>query len=77
MRGFNMSKLGAAESQSLIRKTLAFMVQIKAGDFDGMPPAERRRFADLCKHLASIGEPKKAPPKIGVLADLKSVRGHE
>jgi hypothetical protein len=48
------------------------MIAVRQVDFDVMPPAERRRFADLARHIAGMAEPKPAPAKAGgVLADLK------
>jgi hypothetical protein len=32
---------------------------------------ERRRFADLCRHVARLAEPQSGSPKTGVLYDLK------
>ena len=40
-------------------------------ELDAMRPAERRRFAELCRYwarVAELGEPK---PKAGVLANLQ------
>jgi hypothetical protein len=37
-----------------------------------LPPAERHRFADRCRHWADLGEPRRTEtPKAGILFDLK------
>jgi hypothetical protein len=35
-----------------------------------MPPFERRRFADLCRHWAGLADLCGREPKAGILADL-------
>jgi hypothetical protein len=42
-------------------------------EVDAMPPVERRRFAEQCRHWADFAElrPRLLEPKSGVLADLK------
>jgi hypothetical protein len=41
-------------------------------EVDALPPAERRRFADLCRHWADFAEirPREVKSQSGVLADL-------
>jgi hypothetical protein len=40
---------------------------------DALPPAERRRFADVCRYWADFADirPRPEAPPTGVLADLK------
>jgi hypothetical protein len=42
-------------------------------EVDAMPPAERRRFADLCRHWADFADirPRDLTSQSGVLADLR------
>jgi hypothetical protein len=44
--------------------------------FDAMPPAERRRLADVLRYIANLAEPagKADTAKTGVLADLRGGR---
>jgi len=48
---------------------------LRTADVEAMPPAERRRFADWCRHWAEAAEPRARPApvsKTGVLHDLKT-----
>jgi|KBSMisStandDraft_5_1062788.scaffolds.fasta_scaffold3112714_1 hypothetical protein len=48
---------------------------LRTADVEAMPPAERRRFADWCRHWADAAEPRARPApvsKTGVLHDLKT-----
>jgi hypothetical protein len=50
-------------------KIAALFAAMETRDLDEMPPAERRRFADMCRHWAAMAEPDDKP-KAGVLALL-------
>jgi hypothetical protein len=46
---------------------------LRVADVEAMRPAERRRFADWCRHWAELAEPRVIPlPKTGVLRDLNN-----
>ena len=55
---------------SIASKARDLVSVLTAADFAVMPPAERRRFADLLRHIAKMAEPPPAQPKAGVLIDL-------
>jgi hypothetical protein len=42
-----------------------------------LSPAERQRLADGCRRVLALAEPKPAPPKTGVLADLRNAKGSQ
>jgi hypothetical protein len=46
---------------SLARKIAALFAALTQDELNDMPPAERRRFADLCRHWHQIAE--KPPPQ--------------
>lgn len=58
---------------SVAHKIAALFNVLTREEVDAMPPAERRRFADLCRHWADFADirPRPAVPRSGVLADLK------
>jgi hypothetical protein len=57
---------------SVIEKTVALLDALTPTDVQALPPAQRRRFADICKHWAQLAEPRAEPsPKAGILSDLK------
>jgi hypothetical protein len=56
---------------SVIEKTVALLGVLTPHDVQALPPAKRRHFADVCKYLADIAEPRPAPPKTGILSDLR------
>jgi hypothetical protein len=54
-------------------KTAVLIDAVKREGFDGLPPAERRRLADLFRYFADKADPPKNDvPKSGVLADLRT-----
>ena len=59
---------------TIATKVAALLGTIRKQDVEGLPPVERRRFADLCRYVARLAEPQSDPPKTGVLYDLKA--GH-
>jgi hypothetical protein len=58
---------------SVAMKIAALFHVLTREEVDALPPAERRRFADLCRHWADFADirPRPAAPRTGVLADLK------
>ena len=58
---------------SVADKIAALFHVLTREEVDAMPPAQRRRFADQCRHWADFADirPRAAVPKSGVLADLK------
>jgi hypothetical protein len=52
-------------------KIVALLVSLSPADIEDLPPAERRRLADHCRHAADLAEPKGAGPKAGILVDLR------
>jgi hypothetical protein len=58
---------------SLVEKAAAIMESLTFADLVALPPPQRRRFADLCRHLAELAERRSDwEPKAGVLADLRN-----
>src|SRR5262249_3862707 len=69
----NTSQAGARLGGTVmyaIEKTVALLDALTVTDVQALPPAQRRRFADMCKHWASLADRADAP-KAGVLSDLK------
>jgi hypothetical protein len=63
---------------SVIEKTIALLGGISPADVQALPPAQRRRFADICKHWANLAErPGDTIRKVGVLSDLQARRRDE
>ncbi|HEX5998414.1 MAG TPA: hypothetical protein VFZ16_03290 [Hyphomicrobiaceae bacterium] len=58
---------------SVADKISALFHVLTREEVDAMPPAERRRFADQCRHWACFAEirPRASVPKSGVLAALR------
>jgi hypothetical protein len=57
---------------SVAEKIAALFNALTREEVDAMPPVERRRFADLCRHWADFSEirPRDLGSQSGVLADL-------
>jgi hypothetical protein len=53
----------------LAARVAELLGNLTAADVDALPPIARRRFADLCRHVAEIAE-REQKPKDGVLALL-------
>jgi hypothetical protein len=53
-------------------KITALFNALTREEVDAMPPVERRRFADLCRHWANFADVRPHHgPQSGVLADLR------
>jgi hypothetical protein len=55
-------------------KIAALFSALTREEVDCMSPAQRERFAALCQHWADFAKIRPAPPKSGVLVDLKGGR---
>jgi hypothetical protein len=56
----------------VIDKIVALFDAIDVVEIEAMPPAQRQRFAQRCRHLAALAERGQKPePKSGVLGKLK------
>jgi hypothetical protein len=63
---------------SVIEKTIALMGGLSPAEVQALPPAQRRRFADMCKHWANLAERSvDTVRKVGVLSDLQTRRRDE
>lgn len=62
---------------SVVTKAAALLLLVRRQEVEELPPAERRRLADLCRHVAALAEPRQPTPKAGVLYDLKRYRRDE
>jgi hypothetical protein len=66
---------------SIATKVAALLVAVRRQDVEELSPVERQRLANLCRYVASLAEPQVAqvgaPPRSGVLDDLKSGRRAE
>jgi hypothetical protein len=64
---------------SVIEKTIALLGGLTPADVQELPPVQRRRFADICRHWADLAERRlyDATPKAGVLSDLRARRQDE
>ena len=56
---------------SITDQAHAYLGFLEPKDFERMPPAQRQRFADLCRHVALLAEPPVQRPRSGVLYDLR------
>jgi hypothetical protein len=61
---------------SVIEKTIALLGGLTPQDLQTLPPFERRRFADICRHWADVAERRahNSAPKSRVLSDLRTRR---
>jgi hypothetical protein len=55
---------------SIASQARALLTVLSPADFERMSPAERERFADLCRHVAKQAEPPARRPVSGVLFNL-------
>ena len=58
---------------SVAEKIVALFNALTREEVDALPPAERRRFADVCRHWADFADirPRELRSQSGVLADLR------
>lgn len=58
---------------SVAEKIAALFNALTREEVDAMPPVERRRFADVCRHWADFAEirPRGPTSQSGVLDDLR------
>jgi hypothetical protein len=54
-------------------KIAALFAALTREEVDALPPAERRRFADVCRHWADFADirPGERKARTGVLAELR------
>ena len=57
---------------TIATKVAALLGTIRKEDVEALPPVERRRFADLCRHVARLAEPQSVRQSAGVLYELKA-----
>jgi hypothetical protein len=63
---------------SIATKVFALLTSLSPADIEALPPFERRRLADMCRHVAQLAErEKEEPPKAGFIAELADGRGRE
>jgi hypothetical protein len=62
---------------AVAEKLIALFNALTLQEVQAMAPAQRRRFADTCRHWAEQAEPSREPPKAGVLADLRNCQRTE
>jgi hypothetical protein len=60
----------------ILATKVAALAMVRRQDVEELSPAERRRLAALCCHVAELAEPP-PPPKSGVLYDFKTGCGTE
>jgi hypothetical protein len=58
-------------------KVTALLTALTPADVQALPPAQRRRFADLCRHWAALAEQKVPPLKAAFITELEDGRGRE
>ena len=58
---------------TIAAKIAALLPVVRRQDIEELPPFERRRLADLCRHIASIADPPaQQEQRSGVLVELKN-----
>ena len=57
---------------AVVDKIAALFAALTPTDVRALPPAERRRLADLCRHWAGVADRPNTEPANGVLAQLKA-----
>jgi hypothetical protein len=60
----------------IAEKVAALLEAVTLTDVQALPPCERRRFADLCRHMAALAERTADTPRSGVLYELCRDRAH-
>jgi hypothetical protein len=64
--------LGRIAVLELVDKAVALLCVLRREDIEALPPAERRRLADTCRHVAGIAEPPSPRQGKGVLSALQA-----
>ena len=54
----------------LAAKVADLLAGLTPADVQALPPIQRRRFADMCRHWAALADHNDDKPKAGVLARL-------
>jgi hypothetical protein len=63
---------------SLAAKVFALLTSLSPADIQALPPIQRQRLADLCRHCAALAERAEPErPKAGFVAELADGRGRE
>jgi len=62
---------------TIAAKVAALLAAIRRRDVEELSPAERQRFANLCRHVAGLAERLPPPSESGVLCELKTGRRPE
>jgi hypothetical protein len=62
---------------TIAAKVDALLTAIRRQDVEELSPAERQRFARLCRYVAALAEPPPSPATSGVLCELKAGRRPE
>jgi hypothetical protein len=62
---------------TIAAKVAVLLTAIRRQDVEELSPAERQRFASLCRYVAALAERPPPPPKSGVLCELKAGRRPE
>jgi hypothetical protein len=62
---------------TIAAKVDALLTAIRRQDVEELSPAERQRFASLCRRVAALAEPPPSPSQSGVLCELKAGRRPE
>jgi hypothetical protein len=62
---------------TIAAKVAALLTAIRRQDVEELLPAERQRFASLCRYVAALAERPPPPSKSGVLSELKAGRRPE
>lgn len=59
---------------SIATKVAAMLAAVRRQDLEGLSPAERQRFANLCRYVASLADPQiSVPPRPGVSTTINPV----
>jgi hypothetical protein len=56
----------------MIERIIALLGGLRSEDIDNASPVQRRQFAALCRHWASLAELRNEATKPGILRDLKN-----
>ena len=62
---------------TIAAKVASLLTTIRRQDLEVLSPAERQRFASLCRYVGGLAEASPPPPESGVLCELKTGRRPE